>query len=172
MGKRLPWGFESPFRHWYGMTDDKVNHPRHYTSHPSGVECIQITEHFNFNVGNAIKYLWRCGLKNDEIEDLEKARWYIEREIAKRASERRAGEKALAELVPCLQCSYCFSGFPNICRSKTTPQKRAEWAKMLIPCWKCKEEATRFQHCTRCGRCRGCHSEAGHELSSYPPLPE
>lgn len=66
-----------------------VNHPSHYTSHPSGVECIQITEHYNFCIGNAIKYLWRNGLKGEQgktdkqkqIEDLEKAIWYINREI-------------------------------------------------------------------------------------------
>ena len=53
-----------------------------YKSHPSGVECIQITEHMNFCLGNAIKYIWRAGLKsNSEIEDLRKARWYIDREI-------------------------------------------------------------------------------------------
>lgn len=65
------------------MTHDPVNHPTHYTSHPSGIECITITEHMGFCVGNAIKYLWRADLKGG-IEDLEKARWYIEREIAKR----------------------------------------------------------------------------------------
>lgn len=63
---------------------DPVNHPKHYTSHPSGVECIQITEHMGFNIGNAIKYLWRADDKGAPIEDLEKAKWYIEREIKKR----------------------------------------------------------------------------------------
>lgn len=63
---------------------DQVNHPTHYTSHPSGVECIQITEHMGFNLGNAIKYIWRCDLKKDAVEDLRKAKFYIEREIAKR----------------------------------------------------------------------------------------
>lgn len=43
--------------------NDNVNHPKHYTSHPSGVECITITEHMTFNAGNAMKYLWRAGLK-------------------------------------------------------------------------------------------------------------
>ena len=67
-----------------GMPDevvhhDPVNHPKHYTDHPSGVECIQITEHMGFNLGNALKYIWRCDLKKDAIEDLEKAKWYIER---------------------------------------------------------------------------------------------
>ena len=62
---------------------DSVNRPSHYTSHPSGVECIQITEHMNFNLGNAIKYIWRAGLKDSErpMLDLAKANWYIDREI-------------------------------------------------------------------------------------------
>jgi hypothetical protein len=63
--------------------NDPVNHPKHYTEHPSGVECIEITEHLNFCVGNAIKYLWRAGLKGEQVEDLRKARWYIDREIAR-----------------------------------------------------------------------------------------
>lgn len=62
--------------------NDEINHPNHYVSHPSGIECIQITEHMNFNLGNAIKYIWRAGLKSDGVgEDLKKARWYIDREI-------------------------------------------------------------------------------------------
>jgi hypothetical protein len=61
---------------------DPVNSPSHYTAHPSGVECIDITEHFSFNLGNAIKYIWRAGLKSpNREEDLAKARWYINREI-------------------------------------------------------------------------------------------
>ncbi|MCP4280716.1 MAG: DUF3310 domain-containing protein [Alteromonas sp.] len=66
------------------MKNDNVNHPKHYTDHPSGVECIQITEHMGFNLGNALKYIWRCDLKKDAIEDLRKARWYIDRELSKR----------------------------------------------------------------------------------------
>lgn len=65
-------------------TTDLVNHPPHYTSHPSGIECIQITEHMGFNLGNALKYIWRADLKHDAVEDLRKARWYLDREIAKR----------------------------------------------------------------------------------------
>jgi hypothetical protein len=61
---------------------DLVNHPPHYTKHPSGVECIQITEHLNFCLGSAVKYIWRAGLKSsDPIEDLKKAQWYITREL-------------------------------------------------------------------------------------------
>lgn len=65
------------------MNHDPVNHPSHYTKHPSGVECIQITEHMNFNLGNAVKYIWRAGDKGNLIEDLQKARWYLDREIAR-----------------------------------------------------------------------------------------
>jgi hypothetical protein len=61
---------------------DNVNHPKHYNSHPSGVECIDVVEHMPFNVGNAIKYLWRADHKNG-IEDLQKAAWYVNREIAR-----------------------------------------------------------------------------------------
>ena len=61
---------------------DPVNHPAHYVAHPSGVECVEIAEHFNFNVGNAVKYLWRAGLKSpNALEDLRKARWYVDRAI-------------------------------------------------------------------------------------------
>lgn len=62
-------------------THDPVNHPSHYTSHPSGVECITVTEWMNFNLGNAVKYIWRAGDKGNQLEDLKKARWYLEREI-------------------------------------------------------------------------------------------
>jgi hypothetical protein len=67
---------------------DPVNHPQHYTKHPSGIECIQITEHMNFCIGNAIKYLWRADLKDNAITDLEKAAWYINREIERRTKAK------------------------------------------------------------------------------------
>lgn len=61
---------------------DMVNHPPHYNSHPSGIECITITRHMNFNLGNAIKYIWRCDLKSENpIEDLRKSIWYLQNEI-------------------------------------------------------------------------------------------
>lgn len=71
------------------IKEDKVNSPKHYTSHPSGIECIEITKHYDFCIGNAIKYLWRAGLKkeegysdnNKEVEDLRKAIWYITEKI-------------------------------------------------------------------------------------------
>jgi len=68
---------------------DSINHPQHYTSHPSGIECVQIVEHMTFNRGNAVKYIWRAGDKGSEIEDLKKARWYVDREIQR--LERKNG---------------------------------------------------------------------------------
>jgi len=62
---------------------DIVNHPAHYTQHKSGVECIQITEEMGFCLGNAIKYIWRADLKGG-TEDLEKAIWYLRREMQRR----------------------------------------------------------------------------------------
>ncbi len=66
------------------LSDEKVNHPKHYTAHPSGIECIDVVEHMSFNVGNAVKYLWRADLKGATIEDLKKAEWYVRREIERR----------------------------------------------------------------------------------------
>ena len=73
-----------------GTKNDPVKHPAHYTSHKSGIECIQVTEHMNFNLGNAIKYIWRADLKGNALEDLEKAKFYIDREIALRSKEFRS----------------------------------------------------------------------------------
>lgn len=66
------------------MSQDNIDHPKHYNSHPSGVECITIVEHMFFNLGNAIKYIWRADEKGSDIEDLKKALWYISREIDRR----------------------------------------------------------------------------------------
>ena len=69
-------------------------HPAYYTAHPTGVECIQIAEHMNFNTGSAVKCLWRADLNGHPMEDLKKARWYIDREI------QRLGHNEQEE--PCL----------------------------------------------------------------------
>ncbi len=64
---------------------DNIN-PQHYKSHPSGIEAIQVTEHMNFCLGNAMKYIWRADDKHQDngIEDLKKAQWYIEQELSRR----------------------------------------------------------------------------------------
>lgn len=63
------------------LSRNAVNYPPHYTSHPSGVECITVTRHMSFNLGNAVKYIWRAALKGNQIQDLEKAVFYINDEI-------------------------------------------------------------------------------------------
>jgi hypothetical protein len=68
-------------------TNDPVNHPKHYTSHPSGVECIEITRHMGYNLGNVFKYVWRADLKGKDIEDLEKAVFYLQDEIKLRRNK-------------------------------------------------------------------------------------
>ena len=67
--------------------NDPVNHPDHYKSHPSGIEVIQITEHMNFCLGNALKYILRADHKGNAIQDLQKAEWYVRREIQRRTEQ-------------------------------------------------------------------------------------
>lgn len=81
-------------RAWRIAVSDSVNHPAHYNQHPANIECIDVVEHFSFNIGNAMKYLWRAGLKGAAQEDLEKAKWYIEREI------ERNRPKSIRDLIP------------------------------------------------------------------------
>lgn len=86
--------------------NDNVEHPAHYKAHASGVECIQITEHMNFCLGNAVKYIWRADEKGNAIEDLKKAAWYIEREIQRRQPE--------SDEEPIISWSFADSAEPKI----------------------------------------------------------
>lgn len=61
--------------------DDPVNHPKHYTSHPEGVECIKVTRHLNYNLGTAVAYIWRADYKGNRLQDLQKAAWHLNDEI-------------------------------------------------------------------------------------------
>jgi len=70
---------------------DLVNHPPHYLSSEarcSGcekpIECIDVVKHMNFNLGNAMKYIWRAEHKGNRIQDLQKAIWYLQNEIDKK----------------------------------------------------------------------------------------
>lgn len=71
------------------MPESAVDHPEHYNRHPSGIECIAVVEHMSFNLGNVIKYLWRADHKGQEVEDLQKALWYLQREIERRGKVRK-----------------------------------------------------------------------------------
>lgn len=78
----------------------EVNHPKHYTSHPSGIECIEIARHMGFNLGNAFKYIWRADIKeagSKNIQDLEKAIWYLQDEIQKRLKAQENLKRAVAK---------------------------------------------------------------------------
>ena len=67
----------------------QVEHPDYYNKNPSGVECLDVVRYFNFNLGNVIKYIWRAGLKDGSptIQDLRKARFYLDDEIKKLEKE-------------------------------------------------------------------------------------
>jgi len=107
------------------MTDN-VNNPKHYTSHPSGIECIQITEHMNFNVGNAIKYLWRTDHKNG-LEDLKKARWYVDREI-----ERVGGNNTLIVVNSLLTDDNNHDAFLDIIHRRVDTLELSERSKNAL----------------------------------------
>lgn len=76
---------------------EMVDHPAHYNKNPSGVECIDVIEHMPFNIGNAVKYLWRVGSKGDPLEDLQKAAWYVDREISLRTTVHKRADKIADE---------------------------------------------------------------------------
>lgn len=79
---------------------EQVNHPRHYNDHPSGVECIDLVEWLDFNTGNALKYLWRAGLKEDQaLQDLKKARFYFQRALSHGTHLTRPGPGDIFALV-------------------------------------------------------------------------
>ena len=69
------------------VPEDPIN-PAHYRRHPSGIECIEVTRHMNFNTGNAIKYIWRYLDKGDPAENLKKAQWYLDDEIRRLEGKR------------------------------------------------------------------------------------
>lgn len=88
-----------------------VKHPPHYTKHPSGVECIEITENMTFNVGNAAKYIWRNELKHDDKSiDLEKAMFYLDREIDRIESGKTQPDKITAKVAAVEQTSPPYIG--------------------------------------------------------------
>lgn len=87
-------GTESEATTYSAGGDDPINSPRHYTRRVPGVECIEVSQYFDFCLGNVIKYVWRAGLKGGpakEIEDLRKAKFYLERRIAQLEAARGEG---------------------------------------------------------------------------------
>lgn len=74
---------DKPTAHGVFAEPDPINAPAHYTSHPSGIQPIDIAEHMSFCLGNVVKYLFRFEKKGG-LDDLKKAEFYIKREIARR----------------------------------------------------------------------------------------
>ena len=68
---------DKPFASPYGDRPVSATNPSHYRSHPSGVECIDVIRGLPFSAGNAIKYIWRAGQKDNTLQDLDKALWYV-----------------------------------------------------------------------------------------------
>ena len=66
------------------LKNNPVDHPAHYTQHPSGIEAIEICQWMSFCLGNVRKYIWRADFKNNALEDLKKGRWYLDKEIHRR----------------------------------------------------------------------------------------
>lgn len=77
---------------------DPVNHPSHYTSHPSGIECIEVTRQLSFDIGNAVKYVLRRGDKGSARQDLDKALFYLRDARKHPAQSLRMPPKAAATL--------------------------------------------------------------------------
>lgn len=77
-----------------------VDHPAHYNGHQSGIEAIDVCEHMSFNLGNAMKYLWRADLKGKSVEDLQKSAWYVAREIERmsKSNEQTGQEPKVSEM--------------------------------------------------------------------------
>lgn len=87
------------------MIKEAVNHPEHYNKHPSGIECIEVIRHFNFNLGNVIKYIWRAPYKGVSLEDLKKAEFYLKDEI-----ERVEKEQTPILIETITHINHCYQG--------------------------------------------------------------
>lgn len=87
---------------------EQVNHPKHYNNDPSGVECIEIIRNMSFNIGCAVKYLWRMGFKdgNPVVQDMNKALFYLEDELAYREKghDRKIVERPYVSLNKVIEC--------------------------------------------------------------------
>ena len=91
------------------MTEEAIDHPKHYNNRPSGVEAIDIVEHMSFNVSNAVKYLWRAGLKPGAgaTQDLGKARWYVARELDRCTKDLDSVANPLSSEVRSMLHDFC-----------------------------------------------------------------
>ena len=86
---------------------EEVNHPDHYNQ-IKNVECIDVVEQMSFNLGNAVKYIWRCDSKGNKLKDLQKAIWYLNREIERTC--KPVGAEEPEEIVDLSRtvCEHCY----------------------------------------------------------------
>jgi len=78
-----------------GSHSAAVHHPKHYNSHPSGIECVEFSELLPGNLSHACVYVWRYRDKGQPEQDLAKALWFIDREAARTTSERLSARELL-----------------------------------------------------------------------------
>lgn len=102
---------------------EAVNHPAHYRGR-NGLEAIDVIEEFNlnFNIGNAVKYLLRAGRKGPRLEDIQKAAWYLERELRAPVLAPPLTAELLPDWIPgpdgtlvCIDCEHEFC----VCEDET-----------------------------------------------------
>jgi hypothetical protein len=154
---------------------DKVNSPKHYTADPSGVECITITRHRTFNIGNAIKYCWRGGLKVAEgatsaaiLEDYNKSLWYLCDEIQRLGGKVTCRHPAMvagvisdmataipkpdAQVAPVVPLSDPKDGVPRWVRLQDTVDDE-DVACRSCRClwWACQSANAKSARCAKCG---------------------
>lgn len=154
---------------------DTIN-PDHYKTHQSGIECIEITEHMNFCIGNAIKYLWRSGLKGNAVDDLQKAAWYIDREIA-RLKKAEVDQMELcrpAEISQALKtpdCIHAMSEYIDNEKYSVTFEEDEAFASLKSENWNapdfgpalCTHSRWHYYQSTHTKTCQKCgHEEAWH----------
>lgn len=134
---------------------DPVHKPLHYNAHPSGVECIEIAEYMGFNLGNAFKYLWRCGLKDSSVQDLEKALWYVRRFDAQRHPVPQVSGLAFREIMetrrqifnrPSPWCESVRHALAAICDLCANPEIR-ESSRLTLKIIRCVEQAIEDERC-------------------------
>jgi hypothetical protein len=111
--------------------NDMVNHPKHYTGHSSGVECIEVTRWLSFNRGNAFKYIFRHRDKGTPVQDLEKALWYVRDEIEHYdglPDIPRCGMNALRKIVEATEKLFDIHAFRSIAEGDLNVMRNFEGA--------------------------------------------
>lgn len=112
----------------YERIEDRVNHPPHYTQHP--IECIDVSENLNFNLGNALKYVWRHTEKGNSKEDLAKAEWYLRREVIRRHNQE-SYKPSLAEAITQFDDSAHQEILSRILLGAVDPKNCSDLAKAI-----------------------------------------